>query len=350
MKTICIRPVPFCYGPTAIAIAVARQFRAIKGVRLVAIGDAPSLDLLESEDGIFDAVIRGKDASSCVRSAQAESATLYISVCDFEFAEAVRREAPSQHLVFVDPLLWMWHEPPEALGKCDLYCALDFPGVRELAREYGLDDRHFAVVPQVAEWRGKRVPKSDSIRRVLVNLGGMQSAFGCNMPLAEAMCEEIAHAAAASTTCRVRVCTGNAIAEELRESSMHWPPIEIASLDKAAFDDALGACDCLLTVPGMSIVFESCLAKTPTFFLLPLNYSQHLQLAHYREMFENVPGVFLEDLGEYDELKPGMPEANGVAAAAAIGSKFAGDIEARARFRSAIRSHLSSLTEFRIIQ
>ncbi len=33
MMTVCIKPVPFCYGPSAIAIAVARQLKAIEDVK-----------------------------------------------------------------------------------------------------------------------------------------------------------------------------------------------------------------------------------------------------------------------------------------------------------------------------
>lgn len=342
-KTVCIKPVPFCYGPTSIAIAIARQLNAIEGLRLVAIGDRPSLDLLSSDDGIFDHVIRGTDTSSCVLSTKAQGARLIISICDFEFVEAVMTEVPTQKVVMIDPLLWMWHEPPKVLGKCELYCALDFPGVRSLSYIQTIDKQRFTVVPQVAEWHGKSMPKANGVRQVLVNLGGMQSPLGCNITLAAAMCEEIAHAAAAIPTCHVRVCTGCEVAETLRATSDSWPPIEITSLDKAAFDDALATCNCLFTVPGMSIVFEACLAKAPIFFLLPLNYSQHLQLIHYRKMFDSVPGAFFDQFGGYEELKPGMPEAHGVAAATAIGDKFAADDRARTQFRLAITNHLSRL-------
>jgi len=61
MKNVVIGVVPFCYGPTAIAVAIGRQLKQARLCALTAVAENPSLDLLAQEKSIFQGVVPRTD-------------------------------------------------------------------------------------------------------------------------------------------------------------------------------------------------------------------------------------------------------------------------------------------------
>ena len=103
----------------------------------------------------------------------------------------------------------------------------------------------------------------------------------------------------------------------------------------------------LLTVPGMSIVYERMLAEAPTVFLLPLNYSQHLQVQKYRHMLAHMSEIAWRDIGPFSELATGLEEHEGVRLAQSLGTSLTSDKPARRRFREALKTFLVCRTNVR---
>jgi hypothetical protein len=176
-----------------------------------------------------------------------------------------------------------------------------------------------------------------------VNFGGMDSPLGSNDELAVALIEDVLVATGrVEADCRVIFCTSQRSAARLsgrwRNRSREVP--DLRHLPQRQFMSAVGSAAALLTVPGMSIVYEAKQLSAPTYFLLPLNYSQHLQGRAYRRRMVAWCGIDFDDLDGYASLTDGLPEAQGVARAQALGARYRDDRDARCRVRDSIATAL----------
>jgi len=329
MANILIQSVPFCYGPTAIAIAIARELSHSPDCNVIALGKAPSLELLNAESELFSTVFDmtiDDDVSTALSSAD-----LIISVCDFDFADKCKITHKDTALVFIDPLLWMWDKLPSIISKCNLYLALDFPGVSEIISK--ICSESVITVPQVAEFTAERNDNDIQSGKVIVNLGGMQSPLGANIALAQAMCEEIIRFARDTNDLTVDIRTSRYMAKKLQRALPTISNVNISSCTPQVFHSELAKCDYLLTVPGMSIVYESIIAQIPTAFILPLNYSQHLQIKKYRTIFPDLSEISWNHFDSFSELPDNLDEPMGVELANEMGASFYADQPARNRFQ-----------------
>ena len=332
MGNIIIQMIPFCYGPTSIAIAIAHKIRELSNNSLYAIAGSPSIELIQHEGELFESIISLEELDNHYASKVLEDSDLIVSICDFDFVHLVKKKYPDKKVAIVDPLFWMWDSMPDAVNFCDFYFALDFPGVKERALQ--LSYNKVQVVPQVARFqfthKGNNLSKE---LNVIVNFGGMLSPFGANFDLAEAMCIEILNAAYnCSFTAKIKIRTSQSAAIELRKRLPSNKVVSIGSSTQSFFQRELLDCNFLMTVPGMSIIYESFLGSVPTYFLLPLNYSQHLQIKKYNNMFINLSGIRWDDFPDYFELPEGLSEDEGVKSAQDHGSRFLVDKESRKIF------------------
>lgn len=338
MINIVIQVVPFCYGPTSIAIAIGRQLKKESNCAIIALGNSPSLEQLSAEHDIFYNVV-DMDATDEISAALA-SANLIVSVCDFDFARKCKVDCQGTPLVFVDPLLWMWETLPDVIEKCDLYFALEFPGVSEAVTH--VCSESVIVVPQVAEFTALQDVSQVQQGKIVVNLGGMLSPLGSNISLARAMCEELIHFSSQNESVTIDIRTSRAMAKNLQAILPKVANVTVASCSIHAFQSELAKCEVLLTVPGMSIVYESMIAQIPTAFLLPLNYSQHLQIGRYREIFPELSEISWNELESFCELPCGMDESQGVGSAQKMGDDFSVNTFARAKFQQSLKNLLDN--------
>lgn len=338
MKKIIIQIVPFCYGPTSIAIALGRKLKEMINCEITVLCDGPSLDLVSYEQSIFSVIVDQSINSNV--SSNLPSADLVISICDFDFTESFLENFPTKKIVFIDPLLWMWKTIPTIITKCDLYLALEFQGVQEIVLP--LSNRRVRMIPQIAEFNNETPSKIRS-NNLLVNLGGMQSPLGSNLHLAQTMCEEIINVTFKNKEFEnIYIRTGQEVANILREKLPKTEELDISSSSPKTFQNELANCKILLTVPGMSIVYESLQSKTPLLFILPLNYSQHLQIKYYRNAFNKISEIKLADLGNYSELPDNLEELEGVRLANDLGLKLENSSTARKEFRERLGEKLKN--------
>lgn len=334
MTNILIQAVPFCYGPTAIAIAIARELSHLPDCNIIALGKLPSIELLNKENGLFS-IVFDMDIDDDISTALS-SADLIISICDFDFAEKCINNYKDIALIFVDPLLWMWNKLPDIIEDCSLYLALDFPGVSEIASKINYDS--VITVPQVAEFTAERDDNNVEKGSVIVNLGGMQSPLGANITLAQAMCEEIiSFARDTADDLIIKIRTSRFMIQKLQKLVQGTSNVNISSRSPKDFHSELAKCDYLLTVPGMSIVYESIIAQIPTAFILPLNYSQHLQIKKYRSIFPNFSEISWNHFDSFFELPDNLDESRGVELANEIGLSFYTDLSARNKFQKLLK-------------
>ncbi|MEK6895121.1 MAG: hypothetical protein AABX48_01230 [Nanoarchaeota archaeon] len=124
--------------------------------------------------------------------------------------------------------------------------------------------------------------------------------------------------------------------------------IEIGASYHKDFLKELSSCKSLLTVPGMSIVYEAFAGKIPLMFILPLNYSQHRQLIAYKKIFKSFEYLSWEDFKGYKTLPRKIPEEKAINEAINMGKHFFNDTHARIKFREEVTRFLSK-REYKIM-
>ena len=304
-------------------------------------GDGTAFELLRSSP-FFDSV--ANSASTPLDPAAMDtlaSSDIIVSVCDFDFALELSRHGLTS--AFVDPLFWLWDKPPyQQLRVCSPYYALDFPGLGDRTAHSPTPAVH--VIPQIAYapyTRGGSRPHG-SDHTILVHFGGMTSPLGCNIDLAQALVADLYQVQTQFfPRARIKVRCGCHAADMIRSRlPEHMRTLDIGGRTHDSFQRELATCDRLLTVPGMSIVFEAASIKCPTAFLLPMNYSQHRQQDAYRTIFPSAPTLSWNDLPGYSILPAGLPETVGVERALRLGKRLSNDPDARDMFRSWARQIL----------
>ena len=355
--TILIEAVPFGYGPASIATAIAEELRDEAKdnnipIKLIALGKDVSYELFSSGN-LFDEVwaFENYNLGSWhinIKEKVIES-DIIISSIDPDFAKAVYNNF-GKRVIFIDPLYWMWDEDPINVELCEKYYVLNFPGVSERVARVRNKLSHPDVLRIVDAIRDTRtLSKVSAVKTknlLLINFGGMQYPFGSNVDLAIAMTEIILDVILLENIYdEIIICGGgtpirqlakslNQVNEKVRIKVSPQKPIEFLKL--------LASSRTLITVPGMSIVYEALYFSKPTLFTLPLNYSQHLQVMVYKSMLKNAEYITWDDLEGYYTLPPGLPEEKGVRLAVELGKKFCSDLHAKSKFKNLIVEYFKS--------
>jgi hypothetical protein len=325
--TIYLMPVSFGYGPAALAIAVAEALhRKQPGVRVIGIADGLALELLAgSEHFAADHVVAVEEGAVPAQIGEDRDAVC-VGFADFDRLDVAH--ARGAFTVLVDPLFWMWPDPPGCAGSVDRYLALQFPGIEEQAQRCGLaQNARFRIVPQVVE-HALALPRTARRQGVLLNLGGGVAPGVDTTAFLAALVDVTANALTVTGDGSLLVATSTAVAARLAPNAPRG--VEIRALSRADMIDQLGVRARLVTVPGQSILWEALAARTPTVLVPGSNYSQHRQAALYHDQLINVPVLGWADLPGFASAPAGLPEAQGLALAAEAGRAFATNAAARA--------------------
>ena len=343
--------IPFGYGPASEVVAIARAVRSRVGdeCRLVAIGDETSYRLFAST-AVFDECVRfrydeadlGPEVTAVLASSDA-----VVSGHSPLFLDAI--QSLSVNCFVVNTLDWMATLDDETLTAPDrshTYYAPHFPGVGpEPAAESRRGPNEHVVNP---------IRNNDALAAVadahdgreegfaLINFGGMDSPLGSNDALAIAMATEIAAAAESSDReWRLRFSGGGATMERIdRQLADVDVPTDVVTTTRSheAFLGDLARCEVLLTAPGMNITYEALFFEAATMFVLPMNYSQHLQLRAFSEFLCGYDRIRTDEIDPFEPLSPALPEREGVAACLEQGRAFSEDPSARRSFRTQVEA------------
>lgn len=343
---IAFEAIPFGYGPASEIVAIAREIRArcAKDPRLVAVGDLTSYRIFAS-GSLFDEVYRfDYDTSTLSPEIESvlESSDAVISGHSPKFLDAV--DEASLSCFVVNTLDWMQTIDEETLTEdAHRYYVPWFPGADQTASEnetFRIDPiRNNHTLADVAKTHNE--PEEGF---VCVNFGGMESPLGSNDELAVATATEIV-AAAESTdqTWRLQFNGGGKAMQRI-DREIESDDVELEMITETRpherFLADIAQCEVLFTVPGLNITYEALYYRAPMMFLLPMNYSQHLQLRCFPTFLSGFEHIDMNDIDPFDPLPPDLPETEGVELSLKQGQRFSGDRGARDSFREQISSYL----------
>lgn len=313
-REVWLVPVTFGFGPASHALAIAAALRHLDPEVIIgAVADGAAHDFLRRSGG-FDRMLVAPE-EMLPDSDDIDARATVVSVGDFGRAlEAKRR---GLRVVLVDALYWMWNEDPIDTTVVDEYLCLAFPGVEERISASNGSAPSVRVIPQILG--GPLPPVATERRGVILNLGGAVTPFGVNPRYLSALTQTVAQVVAdvvgeeLRVTCSARVreaLWSHGLTKEIRVQELSWPEMM----------RGLATNSLLLSVPGLSIVWEAGVMGIPTIFLPGSNYSQHQQSRSYRGIstlvsWDEIPG--------FSTLPSGMPEREGVTGAIAVGNRFA---------------------------
>ena len=348
-KKIVLQGIPFCFGPAAHMIAIGNELRKkyTNKVELIALADGTVFELI-TKTNLFDKIYRFKTKKSCINQKIFDllsSANKIISVGDFEFVRYVVESGLT--LSLVDPLLWMWKEVPEEIKNCDLYFAVDFPGVRKrimsLKTKYD-GNTNIKLVDQICSIDEKQYDQLENDQSIIVHFGGISNPLGTNIELVTAMIQDILDVLEQMDNINsIKVRGGDKILRKILRN-IKIPPskksIEFGSVNQNVFFNELSKCKAILSVPGMSIVYESFTLNKPILFLLPLNYSQLRQMYLYKIIFKQPSSIQWEDLNNYYSIGNNEEEKKAINELIKMSKKYFKDYEARNDFKILIKNYL----------
>lgn len=356
---IVFEAIPYGYGPASEIVAVAGELQSQigKDCRMIAIGDKTSYRIFTSTS-IFDECMRFQYDTSGVTPSIAEvlqTSDAVVSCHSPLFLDAVQEYDVSCFIV--NPLDWidLLFEKRETWGSlpdwCDAYYIPKIPGIYSSTVPMVDQIRNkdgFVIVNPIRNNHVLRNVRDINIEEeeefILVNFGGMDSLLGENEELAFAMASDIAAVAESSSKEWRLLFSGGGhtmgrIERELQAADTDIKVITETRSHKAFLRD-LARCDILLSVPGLNLSYEAIFFEKETMFLLPMKYSQELQLQLYPEFLQGYEKVNKRNIEPFEQLSANISESEGEELCRAQGREFSEDQEARESFQSQISEYL----------
>lgn len=309
--------IPFCYGPAAVLETfLASLFAAAPGdfeVDVLATGSAREL-LDRAQLPIRFLRVDSEDASA-LQGVPFDSYDAFLNVCNpVSFEYALSRGTRTAYLDF---LLWMHAGPAAPHFDAHLYIAENYPGTPQWVAERGAEIRNLQLVPPIVRPVVRRAPTDGFL---LVGLGGLYSRLtqpGVNTNYAPFVVERIIESLPLDRFSRVLIAGPSGIAPLVARIVGGRENVEYASLAHDAFLDELAHAELFLSHPGLYAAFEAMLGGVPTAFLPPSNYTQILQLRHYRAHGLADLSFSWADAG-LEDVPEGLPEVEGVRAVLSV--------------------------------
>ena len=350
---ILFQATPFCYGPSSIAIAIANEIYKSKynsgNIELLAIGEGTSYELFKTSK-IFDKVIEyifskenHKKLPSIIKILQ--ESDIILSVVDFDFVNFAKPF--NKNIFLVDPLYWMWTIDPISTESCKRYYAPYFPGIEKRIEQNKKRSKSFPfkiVAPICIKSNLQKTISNKTDSTLLVNFGGIESPLGSNIELVITVSQLILDVVKEyKNITRVFICGGeNPIKEVSNNLKLNNDRDKVAAKSQTDFLASLSNCHYFMTVPGLSVIYESIQLNKSILIIPPLNYSQHLQLKQYKKILNGAEYITWAEIPGYELLPNNLSEIEGVKLAINLGAKFSNDQGAQSFFKQRIRSFLSS--------
>ena len=309
--------IPFCYGPAAALETFLRSLFSISaaGFDVDVLASGSTLELLERARLPVRLLPVDSEDPADLATVPFESYAAFLNVCNpVSFDHARSR---GTRVAYLDFLLWMHSGPAPSYFDADLYLAENYPGTSQWVETRGRELSNLRLIPPVIRAAVRSDPCPGYL---LVGLGGLYSRLtqpGVNTNYASFVIESVLDVLPRDRFSRVLIAGPEGIADSTRRMIGNRAGVDYASLAHEAFVDELSRAEVFLSHPGLYAAFEAMLGGVPTAFLPPSNYTQILQLRHYRTAGLADMSFSWADAG-LPEIPDGLPEADGVRSVLAV--------------------------------
>lgn len=269
-KILC-EAVSFGFGPVGKLLAIAQELS--KDYELDFIGSGSSLDLaIRSE--YFSKIIELDTTSvnSLIPPNVIDAYEVVISVINPIFGEQILRRG--KKLIVIDSLFYMWKEIPYAWKNCDLLIIQSFDNEQKRLTQESIKNGQI-VGPIISN--NSKSNKNKTLDRIIINFGGADYPYSAiDSVIPNFIISLISQLEFATYFKEKIISIGHRHLDRIKHLEKEGYIINTYRHDK--FLNLLRNSRLLLTVPGLTTMYESFSNSIPTIFLPPLNYSQFLNL------------------------------------------------------------------------
>ncbi|WP_054742644.1 hypothetical protein [Cellulosilyticum ruminicola] len=349
-KYIIIDADPFCFGPISTSLNIVRELKKEKAdYQIVLLGINTTVQLAEST-GLFDKIVACDTTKEeeLIRNREIiEGAQLYISNTNAASINILNKHFPSVKKVFVDTLFWMWDKLYADFSSLEKYYIQNFYGIEEQLQKFKNNISSYEVVNPIVNIEVEKSPNKENI--ILVNLGGIENVYTGKTEFYHFFIEKLINVLKQhkiNDTYKVYICGGGKTINELSEQYHdEGNNFYVGVLGQKEYLDKLSKCKYFLSMPGLTSFYESTFYRVNTYFLLPQNYSQYLQLCMYHEHDKNIKGMVWDDFEGCNEIKPFINEIDGIAIIKKYIKQFINDESNQRKFFDNVIEFLSSQEE-----
>ncbi len=320
-NSVILYPSSFGYGPVVHALLILKVLKEKNpNIRYFLISDNYiNQIILQSKIIDRDSIMTSEDLNRFNK--RGKSKTLVITITNNEVLPKL--STFNVEVLVVDALLWMWNKIPDIPNNVIAYMALSFPNVKSRICQISKKTKA-KVIDQITV-----TPKANENTRagLIINLGGSFSPFGCSYPYLACLIKdinEISQSQDVTVTCS-ETCKKYLVKLGVKVKMITLNPFEMI--------DLLVKSDTLITLPGLSIVWDAVLSKIRTIVVPGINYSQHLQPKSYKRFLENLPIFSWDDIEGYESLDAGLEEHIAVEKSISIANRFAKDSNGRSQLK-----------------
>ena len=300
--------IAFCYGPAAALSTLLKALTARNGhnFQFDVLATGTTRELLQRNGHGLELIEVDSTNASALKTIDPAKYDAFINVCNPVSYDHLGTKLAT---VYVDFLLWMHEGVPLPHFGADLYLAEGYPGTEEWARSRAAEIRNLHVIPPLIQ----PAPYSRSSGTLLVGLGGLISdltPLSAALTYVRSVMGPLLKALNRDRFNEVIVACGEPVAQVLK-TEFNERAVRFESLSHEDFLEELSACEAFVSHPGLYAVFEAMMGGVPTALLPPSNYTQVLQLRHYRRIGIAQHSFAWEDLG-LPLIASGLPEPEGV--------------------------------------
>ena len=295
MKNILIYSIPFGFGPTGKAIAIANELSVSHNVTLTSFKH--SLQIIGKNDRIKIIDCKTRNFSEW-NSKIFQKTDLIISIMDLRLINFISENFPHIKTVFVDSLFW-WRKSLSDIPfqNCNLFLLQTFPGVGEKIEEVPKEYRNkfFEVSPILSENKVV-MDESEETDSILLHFGGVNSLIA-QWEMYKQYFEFITSIVInyAKVYKSILTVTGNSdLMKHLKKYFRSEENILFQCLDNSVFHQKLSKTKLFISTCGIEATYEAFAYQIPTIFLPPVNSTQLYQLMSLISL--QLPVVISENL------------------------------------------------------
>jgi len=301
--------IAFCYGPAAALSTLIDELLKPCGTsfNFDVMATGSTRELLTRDGHYLNLIDIDSSDPKALGELNVSKYDAFIDVCNPVSYECLRsRGLPT---AYVDFLLWMHEGPVAAHFDANLYLAEGYPGTEEWVQLRATEIPNLRVIPPLVHPAHYR-PTAGTL---LVGLGGLVSdltPLNAAADYASFVLTALVEALKGSRFKNVTVACGEPVVKSIGPRFSN-PKLSFVSLSHQDFLKELSSCEAFVSHPGLYAVFEAMIGGVPTALLPASNYTQVLQLRHYRRLGIAAWSFSWEDIG-LSPIPHGLPEPEGV--------------------------------------
>jgi len=291
IRTIICDPEPFCFGPSADILGIAKELSKLKHVRVIVLATKKVEPVFKHEPKLKVVLMEYPKDNEKLKELVA-SANAYVTATNNTNLATIKCAGIKTPVVYLDSLFWYWGNEKSFFSKnqldVDLYLACNYFNTSEIVKKQKKKFKNLKIIPPIISSDVTPLVRD----QLFVNFGGLTSRFTSIKDatlFVDLICKIFFHNLRLQERFDRVIVSGNDYAMKKMQEINTANNIEFLSVNHDKFIEILGESKLFLTNPGIHALYEGFASKTPTMGFFPSNLTQALQLKHISKEMPLLP-------------------------------------------------------------